>query len=199
MSNESSHCVSYNRIFAAPTALAFELDVPDIQQQFTENQATVGESSPRLAAQAKHGWGKSMKQQMLSLTVCSLLVCLGIGCDLSADHSMLPADVQDVEESTSEINTLNDHFQDGESFDGHEYSQGGESFDGEVEPLARNCTVTCNAVNISTEEACVPFTGFGSTSFLGGCRKACRRARQNAEGSAAAAGCRLTACTENCR
>ncbi len=74
-----------------------------------------------------------------------------------------------------------------------------EASDGDVQALARTCIVQCSAVNISTGAACSPFTGRGSTTFLGGCTKACRFAWQDIEGQAAQAGCRLTTCSESCR
>jgi hypothetical protein len=111
-----------------------------------------------------------MKRQALLLMCCGFLSFLGVGCGPAVDE---PA--PQTEEQTNE-----------------------DSQDGEVHALARNCKVECSAVNISTGAACSPFTGFGSTTFLGGCTKACRFAIEDAQGQAAQSGCRLTTCSKTC-
>jgi hypothetical protein len=118
-----------------------------------------------------------MKRQVLLVIGCCVLGFLGVGCGPSVEEEPAPrSEEQAPEESPS-----------------------GESSDGEVEALARLCIVECRAVKVPTEEACAPFTGRGSTTFLGGCKKACRFAWQDIEGQAAQAGCRLTTCDQNCR
>jgi len=46
--------------------------------------------------------------------------------------------------------------------------------------MAKNCKTTCTGTNNSSGATC-GVVGFGSTTFLGGCTKACRFARQDAD------------------
>ena len=116
-----------------------------------------------------------MKRQILLLIGCCFLGFFGVGCGPSVDDPAPQTEEQTPAESPSD-----------------------EASDGAVEALGKNCKVECSAVNISTGAACAPFTGRGSTTFLGGCKKACRFAWQDIEGQAAQAGCRLTTCGESC-
>ncbi|WP_342380435.1 hypothetical protein NVS55_12540 [Myxococcus stipitatus] len=63
--------------------------------------------------------------------------------------------------------------------------------------FARNCKVTCTGKTSSGADCGV--VGFGSTTFLGGCSKACRFARRDADAKAATYGCQLWDCSEICR
>jgi hypothetical protein len=72
------------------------------------------------------------------------------------------------------------------------------SSEGEVEAFARNCQTTCSGTSTATGGSC-GVVGFGSTTFLGGCTKACRFAREDADSKAVAAGCVLTSCNDYCR
>lgn len=70
------------------------------------------------------------------------------------------------------------------------------SEDGTVEQFARNCKTTCSGITASGGTCGV--VGFGATTFLGGCKKACRFARQDADAKAASYGCQLTQCSDAC-
>ncbi|MCP3144312.1 hypothetical protein [Pyxidicoccus xibeiensis] len=69
--------------------------------------------------------------------------------------------------------------------------------DGEVTQMARNCQTTCSGVKATGESCSV--IGFGSTTFLGGCTKACRFARADADANASSSGCILSTCSDVCR
>ena len=72
-----------------------------------------------------------------------------------------------------------------------------EPADDNVSTLAATCTQTCSAVYNSTGASCGTFYGYGRTTFLGSCQKACNKAYENAAQQAAAVGCRLTYCTKS--
>ena len=128
-----------------------------------------------------------MRRQVFLLTVCGFLSFFGVGCGAAVDDPAPRTDEQASEESQSEAGAPN------------EDSLGDQSSDGEVEAFARNCKTTCTAVRLGTGEACAPVIGYGHTTVFGGCKKACRFARQNAEANAAADSCRLTGCTDHCQ
>jgi hypothetical protein len=128
-----------------------------------------------------------MKRQALLLAVCGVLGFFGVGCGPTTDDSTPQAGDQSTEESPSQVGTPDENSQ-----------GGGSSDDREVHEMARNCTTTCTAVRIDTGAACANVIGYGSTTFLGGCTKACRFAHQDAESNAAAASCRLTGCADSC-
>ncbi|MCK8500523.1 hypothetical protein [Myxococcus fulvus] len=70
------------------------------------------------------------------------------------------------------------------------------SEDRPVEAFARNCKTTCSGFTASGGTCNV--VGFGATTFLGGCKKACRFARQDADAKAASYGCQLAQCSDAC-
>lgn len=69
---------------------------------------------------------------------------------------------------------------------------------GRVEALAHNCQTACGARKIITGAACQDFTGFGDSTYVGGCAKACKTARRAAETKAASVGCEVLLCTDSC-
>jgi hypothetical protein len=121
----------------------------------------------------------------LLLSLCGFLSVSVIGCGGPEDTQVPPAEEQAAEGQQPEA---------GASEEGQ-----GQAPEGEVRAQARNCQTTCTAVRVDTGEACASVVGYGYTTFLGGCTKACRFARENAEANAAAAGCRLVSCADSCR
>lgn len=122
-----------------------------------------------------------MKRQALLVAVCVLLGFSGFGCGAPVDD---PAPQTGEQTSGGQPDTGTP-------------TEGNESSDGEVEALARNCKTTCTGKK-ATGEAC-GVVGFGSTTFLGGCTKACRFARSDADSKASAYGCELTTCSDSCQ
>jgi hypothetical protein len=69
---------------------------------------------------------------------------------------------------------------------------------GDPETLARNCSETCTLQQDGSSASCGTIVGFGSTTFLGGCKKACRLAMADAQ-TKVTPGCHIAgACIESC-
>lgn len=69
--------------------------------------------------------------------------------------------------------------------------------DREVHQMAKNCQSTCPGVR-ADGSAC-SIVGFGATTFLGGCKKACRFAREDAVSKQGPQGCTISsACSDVC-
>ncbi|QSQ17086.1 hypothetical protein [Myxococcus landrumensis] len=116
-----------------------------------------------------------MKRHVLWLTLLGVLGITSLGCGPGAPDGWEPppgetSEALSAEEVSSE-----------------------ETGDAE---FARNCMTTCTGIT-SSGSAC-GVVGFGSTTFLGGCRKACRFARRDADAKAATYGCQLQQCSESC-
>jgi hypothetical protein len=126
-----------------------------------------------------------MKRQVLLVAVLGLLGFFGGGCGPAVD------DADDAAPQMSEQVPMESPAETGTPV------AEDEATEGEVRAFARNCQTTCSGIR-STGETC-GVVGFGSTTFLGGCTKACRFARQDADAKAVAAGCQLTTCTDYCR
>jgi len=120
-----------------------------------------------------------MKQYVLLAAFCFLYGLMGIGCGPAIDGSS-------QQDSTSASIP-------------HEAPPSGEVSAEDVETSAKRCVASCSAVSISTGAACAPVRGTARTTFIGGCKKACQWATEDAEGQAAQSGCRVTTCSEKCR
>ncbi len=72
----------------------------------------------------------------------------------------------------------------------------GDSTEEVTDPTAfgKRCYATCSVVSVGAPSCPPNISGFGSTSFLGGCNKACRKAEGNAA-SKLPAGCAINACS----
>jgi hypothetical protein len=132
-------------------------------------------------------WGSQMARKLLLVAVFALLGCLGTGCGPTAeDSSPQPGEQASENGSSEDCAPAPD-----------ELSENIDPSDREVVAMARNCKVTCYGATAGGT-TCSVF-GFGSTSFLGGCTKACRRAYEDAQQNAAASGCIISYCTESCQ
>ena len=128
-----------------------------------------------------------MARKLLMVAAFALLGCFGVGCGPAVDDTTPRLGEQVPENNSSgDCEPAPD-----------ELSKDGPPSDHEVVAMARNCKVTCYGTNASGT-SCSVF-GFGSTSFLGGCTKACRRAYEDAQQNAAASGCIISYCTESCQ
>lgn len=117
-----------------------------------------------------------MKRHVMLLAVFAVLGSFGAGCGPATDEPAPEASTPTTEQMPSAEATPDD---------------------GEVTQMARNCQTTCSGVTASGATCSV--IGFGATTFLGGCTKACRFARADADANAASYGCQLTTCTDVCR
>ncbi|MFY2558085.1 hypothetical protein ACN469_10675 [Corallococcus terminator] len=115
-----------------------------------------------------------MKRHVMLLAILGVLGFVGPGCGPGLEQQEAPP-----EETTEQV-------------PGEETS----SEENNVEQFARNCKTTCTGVNSSGATCGV--VGFGSTTFLGGCKKACRFARQDADAKAGSYGCQLHQCSDAC-
>ncbi|TQF16808.1 hypothetical protein FJV41_06545 [Myxococcus llanfairpwllgwyngyllgogerychwyrndrobwllllantysiliogogogochensis] len=115
-----------------------------------------------------------MKRHVMLLAVLGILGFGGAGCGPGEEPRETPSG-----ETTEQV-------------PGEETS----SEENNVEQFARNCKTTCSGITASGGTCGV--VGFGSTTFLGGCKKACRFARQDADAKAASYGCQLTQCSDAC-
>jgi hypothetical protein len=119
------------------------------------------------------------------LVSLGLLWVVGSGCGPTDSPQDQPLQEQASEESSLEAGTT------------EESPNSSQAAGDDPVPTARNCTATCSGVK-STGESC-SVLGFGSTTFLGGCTKACRRAMEDANAKAAVIGCILSYCSTSCR
>jgi hypothetical protein len=64
-----------------------------------------------------------------------------------------------------------------------------------AEPVAlgHECNATCTVVNLGADMCPETISGYGYTTFLGGCKKACKRARDDAA-SKLPVGCQINNC-----
>ncbi|WNG15393.1 hypothetical protein [Cystobacter fuscus] len=69
-----------------------------------------------------------------------------------------------------------------------------EEEDGTVQQQGKTCTVTCTVQNYGTGTCPPTVTGTYSTTFLGGCNKACNKAREQATSRALPPGCYIYQC-----
>ncbi|MET0406340.1 MAG: hypothetical protein ABW123_28230 [Cystobacter sp.] len=119
-----------------------------------------------------------MKKQLLMLSLCGLVGFLGgAACGVSTGE-------MDADEQTPITEPATDA------------TQADASKDGRVEAMAKNCQTTCTGRRADGSTCGV--IGFGSTTFLGGCTKACRFARQDADTKSQQSGCQLEACNDQC-
>jgi len=74
-------------------------------------------------------------------------------------------------------------------------TEAGDGAGGATDPTAfgKRCYATCSVVSVGATSCPPNISGFGSTSFLGGCNKACRKAQGDAA-SKLPAGCAINAC-----
>ena len=130
-----------------------------------------------------------MRRRSTMVTACiSLLVALsGCGTDaVEAEHSTSPAVVgppsqtapASVEQRVGEATS----------------SEAGNQVAGPIDPsFGKRCYAACSVVSVGAPSCPASIGGFGNTTFLGGCNKACRKA----EGDAASklpAGCVINTC-----
>jgi hypothetical protein len=59
--------------------------------------------------------------------------------------------------------------------------------------LGQECNATCTVVNLGAEMCPETISGYGYTTFLGGCKKACKKARDDAA-SKLPEGCQINNC-----
>ncbi|WNG33747.1 hypothetical protein F0U61_08975 [Archangium violaceum] len=118
-----------------------------------------------------------MKRHVMLLAVFSVLGFFGAGCGPATDDPAPQAGDPTTEQLPPD--------------------EAASDNDRPVEQLARNCQTTCSGVTATGESCSV--VGFGSTTFLGGCTKACRFARADADANASSYGCQLTTCSDVCR
>lgn len=130
-----------------------------------------------------------MARKLLILVVFAFLGCFGVGCGPTADDSTPQSEEQAPE--TAENGSSEEDCAPAQP------SENAAPSDGKVVALARNCKVTCYGAK--TDGTSCSVFGFGSTSFLGGCTKACRRAYEDAQQNAASSGCVISYCTESCQ
>ncbi|WP_437567766.1 hypothetical protein [Sorangium sp. So ce542] len=64
----------------------------------------------------------------------------------------------------------------------------------EAESLGKQCWADCTVVNVGAASCPSTIGGYGETKFLGGCKKACRRARGDAA-SKLPPGCKINNCS----
>jgi hypothetical protein len=131
--------------------------------------------------------GCLMKKQILMLSLCGLMGFLGAGCGGSTEE---PAPQESEQVPFGEQPEATPPADDSQSA-----STSGE--DGGVTAMAKNCKTTCTGTNNSSGATC-GVVGFGSTTFLGGCTKACRFARQDADTKAQTSGCSIQSCNDEC-
>lgn len=135
-----------------------------------------------------------MKLHGILVSVCVSLCAVGAGCGGTSEDMSPATQAQHLpEQSPSEV------VPPAEQSQGEAAEEGQVQQEGDMHKMARNCTVQCAAVNVSTGVACEAVYGTGSTTFLGGCNKACRFAREDAAVNAMKSSCRLTSCAETCR
>ncbi|WP_043428401.1 hypothetical protein [Cystobacter fuscus] len=127
-----------------------------------------------------------MKKQILMLSLCGLMGFLGAGCGGATEEPAPQASEQSPAGGQPEAVPPAD--------DSQGASTAGE--DGGVTAMAKNCQTTCTGHNSSGATCGV--VGFGSTTFLGGCTKACRFARQDADTKAQTNGCFIESCNDQC-
>jgi hypothetical protein len=72
-----------------------------------------------------------------------------------------------------------------------------EEAPGDVQAQGKQCTATCTVVRNPIVAAWCPATvsGYGRTTFLGGCNKACNKAREQAQATALPEGCGIQQCS----
>jgi hypothetical protein len=127
-----------------------------------------------------------MKKHILMLSLCGLMGFLGAGCGGSTEEPAPQASEQTPVGGQPEAAAPTDDPQ----------GAAAPEEDGGVKAMAKNCQTTCSGHN-SSGEAC-GVVGFGSTTFLGGCTKACRFARQDADTKAQTSGCFIESCNDQC-
>ena len=129
-----------------------------------------------------------MKRCSLLLSICTAL-CLSIaGCGAEKDDSEAPPAEPPVEQGSPDTDTSQQQ-PPGEQ----------EPGEGQVQAQGKSCTATCTVQNYGTGTCPATVVGYGRTTFLGGCNKACNKAIEDAYSKALPAGCVIYQCgTDGC-
>jgi len=122
-----------------------------------------------------------MKRSSLLLSLCAALCLSAAGCGTGEPDVDPPAG----EQSAGDQSGVGDAEQPG----------AGDSQDGPVEQMGKVCYAACTVQKIDPAAMCpATINGYGNTTFLGGCNKACSKA----QGDAAAKlppGCVISTCS----
>jgi len=123
------------------------------------------------------------------LAVSFIVACGAAGGDESDQEQMDPGAIEAKIETTA--------------FEGQAQEADTASLDalqsGGTQSLAKSktCTATCTVINLGTGFCPTTIGGTGTTTFLGGCTKACTRAREDAA-SKLPSGCIINNCDTTC-
>lgn len=135
-----------------------------------------------------------MKRRSSIVASCVALFFAISGCGTDASVSEYPADshIQASAVSSSSVPTSASSQSVEED---PNVTEPGDSPGGATDPTAfgKRCYATCSVVSVGAPSCPPNISGFGSTSFLGGCNKACRKAQGDAA-SKLPAGCAINAC-----
>lgn len=127
-----------------------------------------------------------MKRRSLFLSLCTALCFSITGCGGPEEAATEPQPTEQVppeqqpgaaEEQPQEGNT-------------------GESEGGDVQAFGKTCTATCTVQKFDPNAYCpTSVVGYGRTTFLGGCNKACNKALEDARTQALPPGCVIYSCS----
>lgn len=120
-----------------------------------------------------------MKKCSLLLSLFSVL-CLSIaGCGAEDKDSGTQPSEPAAEEGTPPVGSAEEQPEPG---------------DGQVQAQGKQCWATCTVQSISGASCPATISGYGNTTFLGGCNKACNKAQGDAT-SKLPAGCVINSCS----
>lgn len=132
------------------------------------------------------------KSAMAGLFVVSAVAC-ATGESESGNEGLAPAAAPDsvgAQQAALEERAA--------TVEGVEAADAGRAGDDSDATLGKECTATCSVVQTAAGAFCPSsIGGFGSTTFLGGCDKACRKARADASGQLGP-GCAIFNCDLAC-
>jgi hypothetical protein len=125
-----------------------------------------------------------MKRCSLLLSLCSLVALSAAGCGTEEPDAQAPADPSGV---TSPAPDTAEAPGTGTSAD----------VDGDVQQQGKVCYASCTVQRVDPAVTCPStISGYGNTTFLGGCNKACDKARGDAS-SKLPAGCVINQCSHS--
>lgn len=131
-----------------------------------------------------------MKRLSSFVASCAALLFALSGCGTDANE-LNPA-VSSQSQTAASLTTTVESPQDPETTSTTDALGGGG---GPTDPagLGKRCYATCSVISVGTTSCPASMGGFGNTTFLGGCNKACRKAQGDAA-SKLPAGCVINTC-----
>lgn len=127
-----------------------------------------------------------MKRCSLLLSLCTALCLSIVGC----------GGTEEVDTEQQPTEQVPPGQEPGAAEEQPQAENSGETEEGNVQALGKSCSATCTVQKLDPNAWCpATVAGYGRTTFLGGCNKACDKALADARTQALPAGCAIYSCS----